>query len=265
LSRLDSDFDTPIVLRRATNFRANNLIASLPEQELRALTPLFRLVELTFEEPLYEYRGAIESVYFPLDSVVSSLVLMEDGSAIETAMIGREGLVGVASLLGRPDARLWTRVTVGGTALSLDRRYLNRLFTESSSVQRVVLIAYRRLISQVSQRAVCNARHSIMERLCGWLLMIHDRVGGDDLRLTHEVIAMRLGSRRAGITQAATMLKAMRAISYVRGRIVITDRHVLEHSACECYEVFRTDFDPDSALGPITGSSSKQSGNTWVS
>jgi CRP-like cAMP-binding protein len=170
---------------------------------------------------------------------------MEDGGAIETAMTGREGLVGVSSLLGRPDARLWTRVSVAGTALALDRKYLNQLFAESSSIQKVILIAYRRLITQVSQRSVCNARHSILEKLCCWLLMMHDRVGSDDLKLTQEAIAMRLGSRRAGITQAASILRAMHAISYVRGLIVITDRFVLEEAACECYEVFKSDFDPD--------------------
>jgi CRP-like cAMP-binding protein len=240
--------DPVVSSRHPLNFRANRLIAAIPELELGLLTPHLKPIELTFDEGLYEHGSQIENVYFPLDCVVSSLILMEDGGAIETAMTGREGLVGVSSLLGRPDARLWTRVSVAGTALALDRKYLNQLFAESSSIQKVILIAYRRLITQVSQRSVCNARHSILEKLCCWLLMMHDRVGCDDLKLTQEAIAMRLGSRRAGITQAASILRAMHAISYVRGLIVITDRIVLEQAACECYEVFKSDFDPDQSL-----------------
>ncbi|PWT88101.1 MAG: Crp/Fnr family transcriptional regulator [Blastocatellia bacterium] len=230
--------------RRVTaNVRANRLVAELPEQELRIILPHLKLVQFGFDDVLYEHGSQIESVYFPLDAVVSNLVLLEDGCAIETAMTGREGIVGVSTLLGRPDARQWTRVTVGGIAAALDRRFLNDRFTDSAVMQKIVLTSYRRLITQVSQRAVCNARHSILEKLCCWLLMIHDRVGSEDLQLTQEAIATRLGSRRAGITQAATILRSMRAISYVRGLIVITDRGILEHAACECYEVFRTDFD----------------------
>lgn len=239
-----SKLEPPLVkypTRPALNFRANSLLAGLPDPELNTITPFLRPVALTFDEPLYEYRGTVENLYFPLDSVVSSLILMEDGSAIETAMTGHEGLVGVTALLGRPEARLWTQVSVGGTALALDRRYLNQRFTMSVDIQRAVLLGYRRLITQVSQRAVCNARHSILERLACWLLMIQDRVGPEDLRLTHELIAMRLGSRRAGITQAASLLRAMKAISYVRGHIVISDRYVLENAACECYDVFKND------------------------
>ena len=242
-----SSFETYIALpntaRRTVNFQANALIAALPEQEMRLIAPQLKPVHLTFNEGLYDYRAPIEHVYFPLNCVLSSLILMEDGGAIETAMTGRESLMGVSSLLGSPDARQWTRVSVSGTALALDRNFLNKRFAESTSIQHAVLLAYRRLINQVSQRAVCNARHSILERLCCWLLMLHDRVGGDDLRITQEAIAMRLGSRRAGITQAASLLRTMQAISYVRGVIVITDRGALEDAACECYEGLRTDFE----------------------
>jgi len=154
----------------------------------------------------------------------------------------------VASLLGRPDAHQWTRVSVAGTALALDRKHLSHCFTENTSIQKIVLTAYRSLITQVSQRAVCNARHSLLEKLSCWLLMIHDRVGNDNLKITQEAIAMRLGSRRAGITQAATILRGMEAISYVRGLIVITDRNLLESAACECYQIFRMDFEDNGGV-----------------
>lgn len=201
-----------------------------------------RPVSLERNQVLYEQGDTIDVVYFPIDCVVSSLAIMEDGTTLETSMIGPEGLVGVSSILGSGKSRQWFWVLVSGTAFQLEAKLLDRLFLENEFALKSLLRFYRSLITQVSQRCVCNTRHTVMDRLCCWLLMLHDRVGGGNLRLTQEVIASRLGARRAGITVAAGTLQAMRAIEYRRGQLHITDRDALEHTVCECYQIMSSDF-----------------------
>jgi CRP-like cAMP-binding protein len=206
------------------------------------LLPHFRVVSLERNQVLYEQGDPIEFVYFPIDSVVSSLAIMEDGSTIETSMIGPEGLVGLSAILGSGISRQWLWVLLSGTALQLDAKLLDRLLLENEHALKSLLRFYRSLITQVSQRCVCNTRHTVMDRLCCWLLMLHDRIGGGNLRLTQEVIASRLGARRAGITVAAGTLQAMHAIDYRRGQLYITDRQILEHAVCECYTIMQNEF-----------------------
>jgi CRP-like cAMP-binding protein len=213
------------------------------------LLPELKIVPLTVNQVLYEQGDKIDVVYFPLNSVVSGLAIMEDGTTIETSMVGREGLVGISTVLGSGHSRQWIWVTIGGSAIQLDAKFLDKLFVRNEIALRALLKRYRSLITQVSQRCVCNTRHTIMERLCCWLLMIHDRVGGSNLNLTQEMIASRVGARRAGITVAAGMLQEMNAIDYRRGRLHIQDRSVLEHAVCECYSIMQThdkqDQDPN--------------------
>jgi CRP-like cAMP-binding protein len=160
-------------------------------------------------------------------------------------MVGREGLVGISTVLGSGHSRQWIWVTIGGSAIQLDARLLDKLFVRNEIALRALLKCYRALVTQVSQRCVCNTRHTIMERLCCWLLMIHDRVGGSNLNLTQEMIASRVGARRAGITVAAGMLQEMNAIDYRRGHLHIQDRSVLEHAVCECYGIMQTHLKQD--------------------
>jgi CRP-like cAMP-binding protein len=199
------------------------------------LLPELRIVQLSVNQVLYEQGDQIDHVYFPLDSVVSGLAIMEDGTTIETSMVGREGLIGLSAVLGSGQSRQWNWVSIGGKAIQLDARFLDRLFVQNEIALKALLRSYRALITQVSQRCVCNTRHTIVERLCCWLLMIHDRVGGENLSLTQEMIASRVGARRAGITVAAGVLQGMGAIEYRRGRLHIANREVLEHAVCECY------------------------------
>jgi CRP-like cAMP-binding protein len=194
-----------------------------------------KVVTLSVNQVLYEQGDHIDYVYFPLDSVASALAIMEDGTTMETAMIGRDGLVGISAVLGSGRSRQWIWVTIGGTAIQLDSKALDNLFVNNQTALKALLGYYRALITQVSQRCVCNTRHTIMERLCCWLLMIHDRVGQSNLNLTQEIIASRIGARRAGITVAAGMLQEMGAIEYRRGRLHIVNRGVLEQVVCECY------------------------------
>lgn len=202
-----------------------------------------RLVRLETNQVLYEQGDKIDYLYFPIDCVTSSLAIMEDGTTIETSMVGCESVVGMSTILGSGRSRQWVWVTVGGAALQLECTFLNRLLVNNEAALKALLRSYRLLITQISQRGVCNTRHTILERLCCWLLMIHDRVGGDNLNLTQELIASRVGARRAGITVAAGMLQAMKAIEYRRGHLHITDREVLEHTVCECYNVMKSEWE----------------------
>ena len=201
-----------------------------------------RVVSLSVNQVLYEQGDKIEFLYFPLDSVASGLAIMEDGTTIETAMVGCESVVGISTILGSGRSRQWVWVTVAGNAVQLDARFLDKLMVHNETALKALLRSYRLLITQVSQRCVCNTRHTIMERLCCWLLMLHDHVGSSNLSLTQEMIASRVGARRAGITVAAGMLQAMKAIEYRRGQLHIVDRAVLERTVCECYKVISSEW-----------------------
>jgi len=201
-----------------------------------------KIVTLTVNQVLYEQGDKIDYVYFPLDAVVSSLAIMEDGTTIETAMVGREGVVGISTILGSGRSRQWSWVSISGTAIQLEARFLDRLFVQNEGALKALMRCYRSLITQLSQRCVCNTRHTILERLSCWLLMIHDRVGGENLSLTQEMIASRVGARRAGITVAAGILQSMKAIEYWRGQLNIANRERLESSVCECYTIMSSDF-----------------------
>lgn len=205
------------------------------------LLPELKVVTLSVNQVLYELGDQIENIYFPLDSVVSGLAIMEDGTTIETSMIGPDGLIGISSILGSGRSRQWVWVTIGGSAIQLEKKFLERIFVQNETALKVLTRSYRSLITQLSQRCVCNTRHTIMERLCCWLLMIHDRVGGDKLSLTQEMIASRVGARRAGITVAAGLLQAMKAIEYRRGQLHISNQEILENTVCECYRLIKGD------------------------
>jgi len=211
----------------------------------QSLRPQMRVVPLTVNQVLYEMGDQIDVVYFPLDCVASGLAIMEDGTTIETSMVGPEGMIGVSTVLGSGRSRQWIWVSVGGSAIQVEARFLDKVFVENETALKLLLECYRALITQVSQRCVCNTRHTILERLCCWLLMIHDRVGGDNLRLTQEMIASRVGARRAGITVAAGILQEMHGIEYRRGTLYIKNRQVLEQTVCECYATIRTELPLD--------------------
>lgn len=206
------------------------------------LPPELRIVHLPVNQVLYEQGDQIDHVYFPLDAVISNLAIMEDGTTIETSMIGREGLVGISTVLGSGISRQWVWVTVSGSAIHLDAKFLDHLFVRNESALKLLLRRYRSLITQVSQRCVCNTRHTILERLCCWLLMVHDRVESGEMSLTQEMIASRVGARRAGITVAAGLLQDMNAIAYRRGQLHISNREILEQAVCECYSIMQADF-----------------------
>lgn len=222
---------------------ANNLLSALISGSTGLRFENFEVVRFRFNDPIFEHGDQLTHLYFPIDSVLSSLAIMEDGTTIEISMIGKNEVAGLAAVLGGGEARHWTRCTVAGSAARAPAKLVIRSFADSNDAQKTLLGAYRSLITQVSQRAVCNARHTVLERLSCWLLMLHDRVGNQNLRLTQEAIASRVGARRAGITVAAHMLQSAGGIAYHRGQIHIAHRETLETAACECYALLKAEFE----------------------
>ncbi|HEX8131448.1 MAG TPA: Crp/Fnr family transcriptional regulator [Pyrinomonadaceae bacterium] len=214
---------------------ANQLLKALPEEDFARLLPALNPVSLDAGVNLYESGAEIRFAYFPENSVVSHLHILGDGNTTEAAMIGREGIVGLSAVFGAPPPAHWTQVTIGGEALRVEIETLRREFARGGALQKLLLGCASDRLAHLSRRAVCNGRHSVGERLCCWLLMIHDRVGDDELPLTHEQIARHLGTRRAGITEIAQTLRERRILSYSRGHLHILNRAALETSACECY------------------------------
>ena len=213
----------------------NTLLTGLPGPAFAAILPYLEPVSLSTGEEIYSCGSEIESIYFPETAVISQLAYLEDGSATEVAIIGNEGLAGLPAILeSRPSAH-WTEATIGGTALRASVDVVSEEFHRAGAFQKQVLAFTSSFLNQVSQRAVCNSRHRLEERLCSWLLMVHDRAPGTALPLTHELIAEHLGARRAGITSFCTLLREHGAISYQRGVISIVNRTLLEELSCECY------------------------------
>lgn len=215
----------------------NRVLTGLPGADFARLLPYLEPVELACDENLYFLGDQPEFIYFPESAVVSHLHVLSDGGTIEADMVGREGITGLTAIFNSHPPERWTHVTIGGTALRIRAEVMRQEFARGGPVQQALLTYAATRLAQVSQRAVCNGLHSVEQRFCSWLLMVHDRAGDERLPLTHERIARHLGTRRAGITELATELRSRGHISYSRGLIQVTDRRGLEACACECYRV----------------------------
>lgn len=221
----------------------NNLIlAALPPAETNRIVAAAKPVHLAPLEVLYEAGDEIDYLYFPVNSVASTIGILEDGSSVEISMSGRESIIGLSALIGGGPVLHWTRVSVGGAALRTPKTLLKELFRDSEAVSDHIMRAYRDLYTQICQRSICNVRHTLLQRLSVWLLMMHDRTGLDALPFTQDDIAGRISVRRAGVSVAASGLQAIHAITYNRGKIIINDRAAIEHTACECYRVMAQNF-----------------------
>jgi CRP-like cAMP-binding protein len=225
----------PRALRRLL---ANRLLSALPGGEFERLLPALEPVPLAARDKLDDSREAAH-VYFPEDAVVSHLVLLEDGSTVESAMTGREGVVGLGAVFGQSAPTHWARVTLPGNALRMRAETFRREFSGGEAFRTLLLEHAGRHFAQVAQRAACISRHRVEARLAVWLLLLHDRAGSDELPLTQEFIARRLGTRRAGITEAAGRFQQRGLITYSRGTLRLLDRPGLESAACECYGALR--------------------------
>ena len=231
------------MIAKSDEMAENRLLNSLPEPEYQRLLPRLEEVSFSLGEVVYEFGGQLDYVYFPTDSIVSLLYTMENGTSAEMGLTGNEGVVGIALFMGGGTMPNRAVVQSAGGALRMKARVLQDEFALGGKFQQMLLRYTQALITQISQTAVCNRLHAVEQQLCRWLLLSHDRVNGDELLMTQELIADMLGVRREGVTVAAGHLQDAGAISYVRGRITILDRHKLEEIASECYQVVKDEFD----------------------
>ncbi|MDO9062522.1 MAG: Crp/Fnr family transcriptional regulator [Bradyrhizobium sp.] len=223
--------------------RGNRLLGAMAAASRARIAPHLESVALKLGDVVCEAGGVLKHAYFPKGSVLSLLTVLENGSAIETANIGREGAFGLfAAMYSRVSFnRCLVQFEAGMVRCPID--FLRSEFEHSEHVRNLFVSYSETLLSQVQQTVACNALHSTEERMCRWLLMMHDRADGEDLPYTHEFLSHMLGANRKSVTIAAQSLQTAGLISYRRGKIRVVDRQGLEQASCECYAIVRERFD----------------------
>lgn len=221
----------------------NRLLDALPSVERQHIASAGASVPLAPGDPLHDADESISHVYFPTTGVVSLITPADDETWVETAIVGNEGMIGIRAFLGgRRSGNERAIGQVNGTALRIAADAF-RAHQDAEGKLRDVMLAYTQaLMSQMAQSAVCNAVHEIAERCARWMLQVHDRIDGDQFRLTHEFLSNMLGVRRSSVTVAAGTLQKAGLIQYRRGHVTITNRSALENASCECYAVVKREY-----------------------
>jgi CRP-like cAMP-binding protein len=221
----------------------NHLLAALPDIESQRWLPLLESVDLPLGEVLYESGATLSHVYFPTTAIVSLLYVMENGASAEIAVVGNEGIVGISLFMGGESTPSRAVVQSAGKGFRLKAQIVKEEFNRAGPVLHLLLRYTQVLITQMAQTAVCNRHHSLDQQLCRWLLLSLDRLEGNELVMTQELIANMLGVRREGVTEGALKLQHAGLIQYARGHITILDRAGLEKRSCECYAVVKKEYD----------------------
>ncbi len=223
--------------------RENHILDALEDAERDRLLPHLTQVPMTLGSVLYESGAALRHIYFPTDSIVSLLYVMEDGASAEIAVVGNEGAIGIALFMGGETTPSRAVVQSAGSAYRLPAGRLKQEFNRHGHMTLVLLRYTQALITQMAQTAVCNRHHTVDQQLCRWLLLSLDRLPSTQLKMTQELIANMLGVRREGVTHAAGKLQQQGVIAYRRGSITVLDRSKLEELCCECYTVVKKETD----------------------
>jgi CRP-like cAMP-binding protein len=231
-----------VSISKGSESRQNQLLAALSEIEYQRLVPNLELVSLPLHKVIYEPGEPITHVYFPHQALVSLVSLMEDGSTVEVGLVGNEGMVGLPVIWGGDTTTTKAFVQIADSGSRMKASLLKIEFDRGDQLQTLLLRYMQALHTQISQLAACNRLHMIEGRLARWLLSVHDRMQKDEFPLTHEFIGQMLGTRRAGVTEAAGVLSQGGMIRYTRGKITILDRPKLEATACECYGLVKSEF-----------------------
>ncbi len=226
----------------AATLKENAILTGLSDDLHARFIESGKLEHLALREQIYEPEQRIRDVYFPLDAVLSIVTSMKDGSQIEVGTIGREGMSAFPLLLGAATTANDCYCQVSGYAIRIDVDVFRTLSAGDLRFRRLLDRYLQAYMNMLGQLAACNRLHSIYERCSRWLLLTQDRVGRDEIALTHEYLAMMLGTGRSGVTIAAATLRQAGFISYAHGKITILDRAGLENASCECYEVAREQF-----------------------
>lgn len=222
--------------------KQNHILAALPAEDYARLLPDLELIPMPLGWAVYESGGSLGYLYFPTTCIVSLLYVMENGSSAEIAITGNEGMVGISLFMGGESTPSRAVVQSAGNGYRLKASALKREFALGSHLQHIALRFTQALITQMAQTAVCNRHHALDQQLCRWLLLSIDRLPGNDLVMTQELIANMLGVRREGVTEAAGKLQADGLIQYSRGHIKVLDRDGLEKRVCECYAVVKKEY-----------------------
>ncbi|MGC8520054.1 MAG: Crp/Fnr family transcriptional regulator [Steroidobacteraceae bacterium] len=225
------------------DYAENHLLAALPPSERERIFPHLELVPMPLGKVLYESGDVLRHVYFPADCIVSLLYVLENGASAEISVVGNDGLIGIALFMGGETTPSRAIVQSAGHAYRLIGPRLKEEFHRNGQMQLLLLRYTQSLLTQMAQTAVCNRHHSVDQQLCRWLLLSLDRLSNNQLTMTQELIANMLGVRREGVTGAAGKLQKLGAIRYVRGRITVLDRPLLEQLCCECYSVVKKETD----------------------
>jgi len=221
----------------------NRLLAALTTADLEPLLPHITLTGLALGTVLYESGSEMDDMYFPISGVVSLLYVLADGHSTELAVVGNDGCVGIALVLGGQTTPSRAVVQIAGYAYRVRSSAILAEFRKGGRTARVLLRYIQALITQMVQTAVCNRHHTVEQQLCRWLLLSLDRVPSDTISMTQELISNMLGVRRSGVTEAARKLQAAGVIEYSRGQITVSDRAKLAAHACECYAVVKKETD----------------------
>jgi CRP-like cAMP-binding protein len=231
----------------------NRLLAALPPATLERLLPHLDQVRLLVGDVVCESGATMTHALFPTTAIVSLQYVMENGASAEIAGVGNEGIVGVSLFMGGDTTPARSIVQTGGFGYRLRQSALMDEFNRHDALMRLLLRYTQALITQTALTAACNRRHTLEQQLCRWLLLTLDRMSGNELIMTQELIASMLGVRREGVTEAAGRLQRAGLINYRRGHITVLHREGLEGRACECYEAVRREF--DRILPPAMGAS----------
>ncbi|AMM26467.1 Crp/Fnr family transcriptional regulator [Variovorax sp. PAMC 28711] len=220
----------------------NHLLSSLPAAEWSRWRDQLEMVSLPLGKVLHESGSVQSHVYFPTTSIVSLLYVMENGASAEIAVVGNEGVVGISLFMGGESTTSRAVVQSAGRAFRLAAEVMKEEF-KRAPVLHLLLRYTQALITQMAQTAVCNRHHSLDQQLCRWLLLSLDRLQGNELVMTQELIANMLGVRREGVTESALKLQKAGLIQYARGHITVLDRPGIEERSCECYAVVKTEYE----------------------
>ena len=227
----------------AHELAANRLLAALPAADLERWRMHLEWTEMPFGQVLYESGSVPSHVVFPATAIVALLYVMENGASAEIAVVGNEGLVGISVFMGGGSTPGRAVVQSAGHGFRMKAQALKEEFERCPEVMRLLLRYTQALITQMAQTAVCNRHHSVDQQLCRWLLLSLDRLPGNEMQMTHELIAHMLGVRREGVTESAQKLQKAGLIRYSRGHIQVLDRPGLERLSCECYAVVTKEHD----------------------
>lgn len=221
----------------------NLLLESLPVAAREPMQRAMTRRALPLGTVLHEPGQRADTCYFPVDCIISLLYELQDGNSAEVAIVGKDGMIGLPVYMADGRSPYHAVVQAAGEVLVLKQGDLRKLVAHHESINHMLLSYSQALNVQTAQTAVCNRHHSVAQQLCRWLLMSIDRLPGDQLSMTQELIAHMLGVRRAGVTEVAGKLQREGLISYQRGRITVLDRERLQERCCECYQVVRDEYE----------------------